>query len=392
MLIDTYYNGVEIHRENKIIYAKFLVPHQVLSTCRSAGGLRTDLEYLLNHQSCEPAGHCHRLPPKVWRDPIKYGKTICAPWGLPPEKCAVLETAANMNNAAFQRETFRGLEVVAICTGGVETNAGRVGDPASVYETPEGFEKIGSENNGAISMAENEKSPGTINIMLFINKPLTPGALTRTIVTATEAKTTALQELAVNSRYSDGLATGTGTDQTGIAAVINDDPPLTGAGKHVSLGELIGRAVLKAVKKTLKRQNTLIPSRQCSAKIHIERFGITRADMKERICQYLDMEEAELLRKNFMGIERDPLTVAAAAAMAHLKDKFAWGILPITCWSEIMGAYGAQLASAISGDYTKLSDYRKKLAPIATQTGNRAFVELICRAFALGFKDKWTEK
>ncbi len=30
---------------------------------------------------------------------------------------------------------------------------------------------------------------------------------------ATEAKTAAFQELSVNSRYSDGLAIGTGTDQ-----------------------------------------------------------------------------------------------------------------------------------------------------------------------------------
>ena len=32
----------------------------------------------------------------------------------------------------------------------------------------------------------------------------------RAVMTATEAKTAALQELALSSRYSDGLATGTG--------------------------------------------------------------------------------------------------------------------------------------------------------------------------------------
>ena len=36
MLIETYYEGVEIHREEKIIYAKFIQPHQVLSTCRAS--------------------------------------------------------------------------------------------------------------------------------------------------------------------------------------------------------------------------------------------------------------------------------------------------------------------------------------------------------------------
>ena len=56
MLIDTLYDGVELHREEKIIYARFLRPHHVLSTCWMAGGLRRDLNYIYNHQSCELAG------------------------------------------------------------------------------------------------------------------------------------------------------------------------------------------------------------------------------------------------------------------------------------------------------------------------------------------------
>jgi predicted ATPase len=37
MLIDTFYEGVEIHRREKIIFARFLHPHSVISTCRAAG-------------------------------------------------------------------------------------------------------------------------------------------------------------------------------------------------------------------------------------------------------------------------------------------------------------------------------------------------------------------
>ena len=44
MLLGTYYQGVEIHREERIVYARFLVPHRVISTCPAAGGLRDDLE------------------------------------------------------------------------------------------------------------------------------------------------------------------------------------------------------------------------------------------------------------------------------------------------------------------------------------------------------------
>ena len=381
MLIDTYYNGVEIHREEKIIYARFLRPHQVLSTCRAAGGLQDGLSFVFNHQSCEPAGHSRCMAPKLWRDPVAYRQRTCEPYGLPAESCATMGTAANMNNAAFVLETFRDLQVAAVVTGGVEGNAGRAGDPASVFETPDGFEKL--------PPAETVPGPGTINTMVFINSPLIPGAMARVIMTATEAKSAALQELSVNSRYSDGPATGTGTDQIIVAAQQNSAPPLTSAGKHAKLGELIGRAVHAAVKQTLANQNNLTPAGQCSAKIHLERFGLTRAAMVEGICRHLDNESAELLRQNFSEIERDPLTVAAVAAMAHLKDKFAWGVLPAACWSEVMGAYAAQVACAVSGDFTRMAGYRDGLAPSKTDDANNTFAALVCRAIAQGFKDKW---
>jgi len=381
MRIDTFYDGVEIHREEKIIYAKFLIPHQVLSTCRAAGGMQTGLQYVFNHQSCEPTGHMHGLPSSAYRDPEAYRRHICERYGLPAEGCATLGTAANMNNACIETQTFRDLIVAAVCTGGVETNAGRAGDPAAVVETAEGFEKL--------PPATTEPGPGTINTMLFINKPLTPGAMARVIMTATEAKTAALQELAVNSRYSDGLATGTGTDQIAVAAAQSAGPPLTSAGKHVKLGELIGCAVLKAVKGTLALQNGLTPSRQCSAHIHLERFGVTHPSMLEQICRFLEGDQARLLRQNFIAIEHDPITVAAVAAMAHLKDKFAWGILPATCWSDVMGACAAQVACAVSGKYHRMDDYRQRLAPTKDEKVNADFIELVCKAVAMGFGEKW---
>lgn len=381
MLLDKPYDGLEIHREEKIIYARFLRPHQVLSTCRAAGGLQSGLAYVYNHQSCEPAGHSHRLAPRVWRDPVAYRQRTCAPYDLPPDKCATLGTAANMNNAAFVSERFRDVQVVAVCTGGVEVNAGRAGDPASVFETADGFEPL--------PPAEKVPGPGTINTMIFINKPLIPGALARVIMTATEAKSAALQELAVNSRYSDGLATGTGTDQIAVAAIASEEPPLTSAGKHAKLGELIGRAVLTAIKQTLANQDRLTPANQCSAKIHLERFGLTRDDMQSTICRHLAPDQGKLLRDNFPAVERDPVTVAAVAAMAHLKDKFVWGVLPAACWSDVMGAHAAQVACAVSGDYARMTDYRRQLAPASTENTNAAWLELVCRAMALGFEEKW---
>ena len=209
MLLGTYYNGVEIHREEKIVYGRFLVPHRVISTCQAAGGLRDDLAYLYNHQSSEPSGHNHPAHTVAVRDPRAYREMVCHRHHLPADRCATLGTAANMRYAVIKEAGFRDLTVVAVCTGGVEGNAGRVGDPATVYEHDGVYERVSGEE---------PVFHGTINTMLFINRELTPGAMVRTVMTATEAKTAALQELAVNSRYSNRLATGTGTDQIGVGS------------------------------------------------------------------------------------------------------------------------------------------------------------------------------
>ena len=52
---------------------------------------------------------------------------------------------------------------------------------------------------------------------------------------------------------------------------------------------------------------------------------MNRTGLQDRICRHLNDRQGLLLRDNFSEIERDPVTVAAVAAMVHLKDKFAWG-------------------------------------------------------------------
>jgi adenosylcobinamide amidohydrolase len=381
MLLNKPYDGLEIHREDKIIFARFIQPHRVVSTCPVAGGLRDDMEVLYNHQSCEPAGHMHAGTHAAIRDPDGYRRMICQRHDLPEKASATLGTAANMHNACIETEGFRDLRVTAVCTAGVEANAGRAGDPAAYFETADGFEHLPS--------CDPPPGPGTINTMIFINHPLVPGALVRVVMTATEAKSAALQELAVNSRYSQSPATGTGTDQIAVAALQNDLPPLTSAGKHVKLGELIGTSVLRAIKAALALQNRLTPAGQCSAKIHLERFGINRSGMLETVCRYLGREQAALLRDNFIGIERDPVTVAAVAALAHLHDKLVWGILPATCRQEVMGAAAAQIACAVSGEYARMGPFRRELGAAADGERGADVAELACRAIALGFSVKW---
>lgn len=50
--------------------------------------------------------------------------------GLNPETVTGMGTAADMENAAIETLSYQNLTVTAIVTGGIETNGGRVGDPA----------------------------------------------------------------------------------------------------------------------------------------------------------------------------------------------------------------------------------------------------------------------
>ncbi|SMC39439.1 Adenosylcobinamide amidohydrolase [Desulfocicer vacuolatum DSM 3385] len=381
MLLGTYYDALTLHRNNKKVYARFNIPHAVVSTCRINGGLRDDITTLLNHQSCEPCNHTLARAASVVREPEAYLERICREEDLDHTTCASLGTAANMNYTAVESLEFKELTVVAVATGGVEANAGRAGDPAHYHETDGTFIHE--------SHPDKKPTPGTINIMVFINRTLNRGALVRAIITATEAKSAALQELSVNSRYSPELATGTGTDQMGIACQQGDEIPLTSSGKHTKLGELIGKTVKKAVKRTLKLQNELTPQGQRSIKIHIERLGTDKTKMLEGISKFLDEKTATLLKNNFDSVNRDPLAVAAAAALMHLRDKWAWGILPKGCMKEIWSSQGAQLAAAVSGNIHQIPDYYQRLSQTLITVDDIHLLQLLYQAMAMGFKEKW---
>lgn len=379
MLLGEFYNGIEIHRREKIVIAEFRKPHRVISTCRVNGGLSDGLDGVFNHQMCEPCDHGRNINSLFSSSPVEYMDSICARHGLDGKRFAALGTAANMNYAAIEQESFRGLEVVAVCTAGVETNAARAGDPAGFYEHGGVHEKVNANAGG----------PGTINIMLFINTELIPGAMVRAAATAAEAKTAALQELIVNSRYSDRPATGTGTDQTAIACLLGSGAPLSDAGHHTKLGELIGRTVNRAVAASLGLQNSLTPHSQRSVKVHIERFGTDKTAMRAAIAGHLEPGASKLLDDNFEGVNRDPMTVAAVAALVRVRDEIVWGIIPETCLPEVFASFGAQVAAAVSAKYHRLASYREILAREKVSIDNHSFLDLIFRALATGFADKW---
>ncbi len=164
-------------------------------------------------------------------------KTAAGRLGISVAELAHMGTAADLDNGVIVTWKWSPFTVSALVTAGAETNALRIGrDEGTAMETDIG-------------------PAGTVNIIILTNARLSHAAMARAIITVTEAKTAAFEDLMVPSSYTKGIqATGTGTDNVIIASG-NSGPKVTYTGGHGRIGCLIGRAVHRAVIEALGRQN-----------------------------------------------------------------------------------------------------------------------------------------
>jgi adenosylcobinamide amidohydrolase len=102
-----------------------------------------------------------------------------------------------------------------------------------------------------------EEMLGTINIMVVIDGNPTESCLVSTVLTTTEAKTAAMWELDIRSRYSGEVATGTITDAI-IVAKTNRGAPIVYGGPASKLGQLVGYCTRKAVKESIMKANVYL--------------------------------------------------------------------------------------------------------------------------------------
>jgi adenosylcobinamide hydrolase len=163
--------------------------------------------------------------------------------GISPGDISFLSTGANMNNLAFCVKSFQDRIVCCLATGGVG-NALRSGVDKAYW-----IEKNGEYVNVS----------GTINIILVTNVNLSDGAMARSIITATEAKTAALQDMDARSSISpENQATGTGTDNMIIISGNDQENTIKSTGGHTKMGELIGITTKIAVEDTIKKHQATL--------------------------------------------------------------------------------------------------------------------------------------
>jgi len=174
---------------------------------------------------------------KAYTDFIR--NMIAGRLGVGPDDITRMATAADMDNLVVITREYKPLTVTVLVTAGAKENALRTGLDEGTY-------------------IEGEEPHGTINILLLTNARLTVGAMARAIVTVTEAKTAAMEELKIPSSYTkDAQATGTGTDNVMVVSGTTG-PVATYCGGHSRLGELMGKAAYRAVLEALGKQNGFV--------------------------------------------------------------------------------------------------------------------------------------
>lgn len=213
-----------LHIEDSHFSLSSTTPLAVLSSA-SVGGGRGCWRTLVN-----------RHVDKDYRegDPVEETRGWLVANGYDPEQTPTLLTAARMENASVIQMGDPLVQVAAIVTAGV-SNAARMGWPGPVFM--------------------DHPDPGTINILLVVDGELTEGALVNTVITVTEAKAAALQELDV--RDGEGRsATGTTTDAVMIASTQRRREKYVHAyaGAVSPLGQVVGQAVREAIRETVLRE------------------------------------------------------------------------------------------------------------------------------------------
>ena len=154
---------------------------------------------------------------------------------LPAHFCTGILTSADMEGAVYERFEEDDLIVEVILTCGHEKTAHRAGD-GWLYK-----EKAGHFSG-----------PGTINMLVFTNKALTDGAMTKAFITMTEAKCAVLSDTGLKSVVSGAPASGTATD--GIIFTIDTAGEiLSDSGTFSFFGNALAVTVRRALARALNQ-------------------------------------------------------------------------------------------------------------------------------------------
>jgi len=219
--------GVYLEQTANHIHVRFDRPSPVVSSAVLHGGaVIADHILNLSVRNQFKNGSEVRQPPEVTL--AEY----CRHYGWSGTAVGLM-TAASMDSFRLVQATEQGVEIFVLVTAGM-SNARRAGDYAEHRE-------IG------LPCCQT----GTINIICITTAVLSPAAMLEAVITATEAKAAALQNLGIKSPVSGAPATGTGTDAIAVGGG-HGSTKIQYCGKHVIFGEILANLVIEALTSSVK--------------------------------------------------------------------------------------------------------------------------------------------
>ncbi|NLE05532.1 MAG: adenosylcobinamide amidohydrolase [Crenarchaeota archaeon] len=173
------------------------------------------------------------------------------------------------------------------------------------------------------------KIEGTINIMVLIEGNPTDSCLTSTIITATEAKTAALRDLDLRSRWSGDEATGTITDAM-VVAKTGEGPTITYGGPASNLGQLIGCCTREAVKDAVinAKVGGYPANRSIINRLQERHLPITKLSTELSKAKSLGLDEKVIAARLTKLLDEDPTCATLILAAAKLDEDIKKGLIP----------------------------------------------------------------
>ncbi len=168
-----------------------------------------------------------------------------------------------------------------------------------------------------------KESAGTINIMVIIDGNPTESCLISTLLTATEAKTAALLELDIRSRYSGDVATGTVTDSV-IVGKTNRGKTIVYGGPASNLGQIVAYCTRKAVKKAVEEAKGCLHGRSV-----LERLCERHLPLEKLACELTKIDGLEVDKNDLAKILRnEPLLASILLAATKIDEDVKNELIP----------------------------------------------------------------
>jgi len=165
----------------------------------------------------------HRVDPDFNDpDPAGYAERLLEKLDLPKESSAVFLTAVDVVRECIELEVDLPTRIMLIAS-------------------------IGLSHGVSIGAGGLGKKPGTINILLFVGKPLADNALVDLAEVISGAKTLALVDLALSGGYNLGRVYATATDALVIASTMDAVNQEFYAGPATPIGSEIARLLYEAI-------------------------------------------------------------------------------------------------------------------------------------------------